>query len=193
VIDGGVRAVKPPPGPPAQMSLLSPSDEVSGFVAPDVGSDGSRRCVWCGGPIGATARRDSITCSKPCRQARHRFGKGLRVMAPAETPIALAYADPPYPGKAFYYREHRDYGGEVDHRALLEQLSAYDGWALSTSSRALPWICADAIDLGLRISASRRGSAAPATRGRVSRCRAGNPSSTRVGARTSARTRRSTR
>lgn len=145
-----MRAVKPPPGPPAQMSLLEASDAVSGFVAPDVGSDGSRRCVWCTGPIPASARRDAITCSKPCRQARHRFGKGLRVVAPAEVPLALAYADPPYPGKAHYYRDHVDYGGEVDHRALLERLSAYDGWALSTSSRALPAVLADAVSLELR-------------------------------------------
>jgi hypothetical protein len=33
--------------------------------------------------------------------------------------------------------DHPDYGGEVDHAALIERLAAYDGWALSTSAEAL--------------------------------------------------------
>lgn len=49
--------------------------------------------------------------------------------------MRVAYADPPYPGKArkFYGRE------EVDHVALIAQLDSEfpDGWALSTSSTAL--------------------------------------------------------
>jgi hypothetical protein len=45
---------------------------------------------------------------------------------------------PPYPGKARLYRDHPDYGGEVDHAALLARLAGYDGWALSTSAEALP-------------------------------------------------------
>jgi len=55
--------------------------------------------------------------------------------------MRFAYADPPYPGKAFRcYREHPDYAGEVDHEALLEALNdGYpDGWALSSSAEALP-------------------------------------------------------
>lgn len=48
--------------------------------------------------------------------------------------MRFAYADPPYPGNAHYYRERI----EVDHVRLLEQLDGYpDGWALSTSSEAL--------------------------------------------------------
>lgn len=53
----------------------------------------------------------------------------------------MAYADPPYPGQAKrLYGDHEDYGGEVDHRELIaDLLAAYpDGWALSTSVRALP-------------------------------------------------------
>lgn len=57
----------------------------------------------------------------------------------------LAYADPPYPGLAHYYRDHPDYDGEVDHEALLVRLSAYDGWALSTSARALPVVLSMAV------------------------------------------------
>ena len=34
-------------------------------------------------------------------------------------PLRLAYADPPYPGNAWLYRDHPDYGGEVDHAVTL--------------------------------------------------------------------------
>jgi hypothetical protein len=52
--------------------------------------------------------------------------------------LRFAYADPPYPGQsARHYRAHPDYGGEVDHHELLEQLDTFDGWALSTGSRML--------------------------------------------------------
>jgi len=92
---------------------------------------GTRRlCVWCRGPIiPGRARRDAVCCSVRCRQARHRF---LRAVGRAEAvahghPLRLAYADPPYPGKAWLYRDHPDYGGEVDHAALIERLAGYDG------------------------------------------------------------------
>ena len=51
--------------------------------------------------------------------------------------MRLAYADPPYPGRAHLYRDHPDYAGEVDHTELVEKLKGYDGWALSTSAEAL--------------------------------------------------------
>lgn len=51
--------------------------------------------------------------------------------------VRLAYADPPYPGRAHLYVDHPDYAGEVDHGALIETLCGYDGWALSTSAEAL--------------------------------------------------------
>jgi len=51
--------------------------------------------------------------------------------------VRLAYADPPYPGRAHLYADHPDYAGEVDHAALIERLCGYDGWALSTSAAAL--------------------------------------------------------
>jgi hypothetical protein len=55
--------------------------------------------------------------------------------------LRLAYADPPYPGLSRrYYGEHPDFAGEVDHGELIRSLSTYDGWALSTSARALPMI-----------------------------------------------------
>lgn len=53
--------------------------------------------------------------------------------------MIVAYADPPYPGQARkHYHAHADYGGEVDHRALLRQLTSdYEHWALSTASTTL--------------------------------------------------------
>ena len=52
--------------------------------------------------------------------------------------MRLAYADPPYVGLAkARYGEHRDYAGEVDHEALIAQLTGYDGWALSASPGSL--------------------------------------------------------
>ena len=47
--------------------------------------------------------------------------------------MKIAYADPPYPGCAHKYKDHPDYAGEVDHRALVAQLERdFDGWILHT-------------------------------------------------------------
>ncbi|GAA4117465.1 hypothetical protein GCM10022215_18160 [Nocardioides fonticola] len=106
----------------------------------------ARICAWCRGPIPDHARRDSVTCSKRCRQARHRFTTTVGTGTPVAhgQPRRLAYADPPYPGlSARYYGTHPDYAGEVDHAALVASLTAdYDAWALSTSAAALPEILA---------------------------------------------------
>lgn len=100
-----------------------------------------RTCDWCLGPIPAGARSDTVTCSKRCRQARHRFIRGTGSPPPATRGHArrLAYADPPYPGmSARYYADHPDFAGEVDHAELIRRLSIeYDAWALSTSAAAL--------------------------------------------------------
>jgi hypothetical protein len=125
------------------------------------GPGGTRRlCAWCRGPVSERARRDAVCCSVRCRQARHRF---LRAVGRAETaahgqgrPLRLAYADPPYPGKARLYRDHPDYGGEVDHAALIARLAGYDGWALSTSAEALPAVLA-LCPAGVRVAAWHRG------------------------------------
>jgi hypothetical protein len=46
----------------------------------------------------------------------------------------IGYADPPYPGCADLYLDHPDYGGEVDHLALISQLqNDFDGWVLHTN------------------------------------------------------------
>lgn len=117
-----------------------------------------RRCGWCRGELSATARRDALFCSKRCRQASHRFGRGCVARARAVEPLRLAYADPPYPGKAGLYVGHRDYAGEVDHGALLERLADEypDGWALSTSAVALERVLRLA-PAGVRVGAWFRG------------------------------------
>lgn len=67
--------------------------------------------------------------------------------------MRLAYADPPYPGLSRrYYADHPDYAGEVDHRTLLSLLQGYDGWALSTSARALPMVLGLAAELGIEVA-----------------------------------------
>ena len=56
--------------------------------------------------------------------------------------LRFAYADPPYIGQARrLYGDHPDFGGEVDHAALIARLeSEFDGWALSASMKSLPQI-----------------------------------------------------
>ena len=98
-------------------------------------------CQWCDTPI--TGRQ--TYCSKKCRQAAYRFrcrSRRFRCRSRLEVlasdPKRIAYADPPYPGLAGkYYRHEDNYAGEVDHERLLELLATFDGWALSTSSKAL--------------------------------------------------------
>lgn len=52
--------------------------------------------------------------------------------------MRFAYADPPYPGLARRYYKC----AEVDHAALIVRLIREhpDGWALSTSAKALPYV-----------------------------------------------------
>lgn len=53
--------------------------------------------------------------------------------------MRVAYADPPYPGHAWRYRGEPTFAGEVNHAELIARLCSEfpDGWALSTSMRAL--------------------------------------------------------
>lgn len=49
--------------------------------------------------------------------------------------MRIAYADPPYVGCAHLYKDHPDYGGEVDMAALIRRLNVtYDGWVLHASA-----------------------------------------------------------
>jgi hypothetical protein len=92
--------------------------------------------------------------------------------------LRLAYADPPYPGKAWLYRDHPDYSGEVDHVKLIGRLAAYDGWALSTSVEALPAVLA-LCPPGVRVAAGIVVSGRPGAGGR---CTPGNRSCITVAA-----------
>ena len=54
--------------------------------------------------------------------------------------MKFAFCDPPYPGRAYLYRDvDRPDAEEVDHAALVDRLIAEypDGWALATDSRGL--------------------------------------------------------
>ena len=75
--------------------------------------------------------------------------------------MRLAYADPPYPGMAYLYREHKDYAGEVDHAELIESLEVnYHGWALSTDERSLAYVLGHCPG-GVRVCAWVRSNAPP--------------------------------
>jgi hypothetical protein len=57
--------------------------------------------------------------------------------------MRFAYADPPYPGMSDFYKDHPDYGGEVDHGELIDSLCArFDGWVLHTASTTLKQVLA---------------------------------------------------
>ena len=52
--------------------------------------------------------------------------------------MRIAYADPPYVGQAKRHYKSE----EVDHEQLINDLAAYDGWALSCSSPSLQQLLA---------------------------------------------------
>jgi hypothetical protein len=107
-------------------------------------------CTWCRAPL-IGKRSDAIYCGKPCRKARWRARIPPCNLARLDAPLTLAYADPPYPGKAFHYRQEPTYSGEVDIPSLLIRLASYDGWALSTSAKALPEVLTACIHLHLNV------------------------------------------
>lgn len=98
-----------------------------------------RLCRWCRQPLVATVRRDALACSRKCRQTAWRLRQRHVAEVLADRSLRFIYADPPYPGlSSKYYRHEPSYAGEVNHRALIVSLEASaDGWALSTSARAL--------------------------------------------------------
>ena len=52
--------------------------------------------------------------------------------------MKIGYADPPYINCAHLYKGHSDYGGEVDHVALVDKLQTeYDGWVLHAAATAV--------------------------------------------------------
>lgn len=120
---------------------MSPNWSLDAELDRSPGSQGdARACGWCRRRLEATATAAGGRrwCSKRCRQAAYRARRLFVAEGLDDAPRRLAYADPPYPGLAWrYYGREESYAGEVDHRRLLEQLATFNGWALSTSSKAL--------------------------------------------------------
>lgn len=113
-------------------------DAVAQSSSRPVAPAGARRCLWCEAELTDGQER---WCSKVCRQTAWRARKLAIVEDLHDTPKRLGYADPPYPGTARRYYQHEPtYAGEVDHRELLSRLEPFDGWALSTSAKALPLV-----------------------------------------------------
>ncbi len=156
--DGSYRLV-PVDGSPA--AEADASLQSRGDASPPAAND-VRACAQCRAPL-VDVRLDLANtrfCSKRCRQASWKFGRRVERLTVAKRPKRLAYADPPYPGLSrTYYSDHPDYGGEVDHGELLAKLVTYDGWALSTSARALPLVLglAHAVEPRARVAAWVRG------------------------------------
>lgn len=127
-------------------------------AAPDI-----RTCAWCGVPLEHPL---ATYCSKAHRQTAWRARQLAVVEGSDGAERRLAYADPPYPGLSRkYYRDEPSYAGEVDHAELIRKLVTYDGWALSTSQKALR----DVLPLcppGVRVAAWVKPiGVSPATRG----------------------------
>jgi len=120
-----------------------------------------RRCAYppCGVELSPDVRRDARFCSKSHRQAAHRFAREVSRGDRGDASLRLAYFDPPYPGLSHLYKGHPDYAGEVDHAALVSSLPAYDGWALSTSARALGMVVTllEARQLPYRVASWQKG------------------------------------
>jgi hypothetical protein len=150
-----------------RVELPSASSSAIATVAALPAAQGDRLCGWCRrSPIRATARRDGGLLVAALHQAP--IGRLIRraELDATARPLRLAYADPPYPGLARrYYRDHPDFAGEVDLDELLSRLQRYDGWALSTSVRALPMVLARCVAQGLevRVAAWFRGARPHAT------------------------------
>lgn len=126
----GLAPSRPGPGDPSSEAFC---DAESPGTRED--AEVSRPCLWCREPLHPRQLR---WCSKRCRQTAWRSRRLSVVEDLGDTPKRLGYADPPFPGLARrYYRNEATFGGEVDHRRLLEELATFDGWALSTSAKAL--------------------------------------------------------
>ena len=119
----------------ASVADAGASREASG----DAVAESSSRCRWCRRGLEAKALAHGARfCSKVCRQTAWRLRKRSAQVERSGQSLRMAYADPPYPGLSRkYYRHEPTYRGEVDHRQLLSLLQGYDGWALSTSAKAL--------------------------------------------------------
>lgn len=120
-------------------------------------------CDWCKvNPIPPTARADAETCSKACRQARHRARVNPAPAAAGDRPMRFRYMDPPYIGLAERYYSHDERCAEVDHERMIKEAcdTNPDGWALSLSKKSLQQVlalCPDDVRVSIWVKGSRAG------------------------------------
>lgn len=119
----------------------------------------ARRCAWCGELLPPWKLATAATCSQRCRQAKQRFRVGAAGATHGRR-MRFAYADPPYPELARRYYDH----DEVNHAELIARLvrDFPDGWALSTSSKALRLVLSlvphdVTVDVAVWVNGSRPG------------------------------------
>ncbi len=122
-----------------EASSVAPRGKTAVAAAGPTSPTAARRCLWCNKSL---TDRQRFHCSKKCRQSiwRLRQKRDVLSVGSGRPPgLTFAYADPPYPGFASYYKNQPDFRGEVDHQKLIASLvdGRYDGWALSTSAAAL--------------------------------------------------------
>ncbi len=111
-----------------RLPSLGAAREYSGDASP------APRGVGDVAPVPATS---SLGAARATRSAKAWARRVAKLEGLDGKPRRLAVADPPYPKRAYLYRDQPTFAGEVDHAALLEQLATYDGWVLATSAEAL--------------------------------------------------------
>lgn len=92
-------------------------------------------CLWCQDPQ-KPLRPEAKYCGRKHRQAAWRLSKLVQFNTVNAEPGRFAYFDPGYIGLAAkYYKGQPDFGGEVDHPALIREALAggFMGWGLSLS------------------------------------------------------------
>jgi hypothetical protein len=94
-----------------------------------------------------------MRCAARSAAARPGTGSCARSATPRRLLPAARSGSPtptrPTRGNAWLYRDHPDYGGEVDHAELIARLAGYDGWALPAVLAPCP--------PGVRVAAWHRG------------------------------------
>ena len=122
-------------------------------------------CAWCGGPLpeltarARSKRVDTLFCKPVCRKTAWRLGQRGIARGVNVRPMRVAYADPPLPGVrlgVFYQNK----AGSITPRSSRSCVADFpDGWALSTSAKALrdlaPALSAERARLRLGEAASR--------------------------------------
>lgn len=157
-----LQASATPGGDPSAAAAAAPLDTSRPALRLSI-VDARRLCTWCERPLPPNARADAVTCSKRCRQSKAAFRVAPAGSA-APRPLRFGYADPPYPGLARRCYGDQPLHQEVNHEVLIGTLMRDfpDGWALSTSERALPMVlklCPDEVRTRAWFKGPRSGAA----------------------------------